>query len=283
VRANQAQRLAALPPGAWPCNTLGNHDRERVYSHFGDGQHDAELARLSLALMLTLRGTPFLYNGEEIGMTDWLLQDVRQFRDNLGVWFYSIQAERLGLPKEEATRWAARWARDKNRTPMQWADAPNAGFSPPGVQTWLPVNPNYAQGVNVAQQQHDSGSLLNFYRRLLRVRQQTPALIAGDYAPLHQRSKDYLAFLRSVSPQARLRSVSPQARLRTVDGGQTCLVVLNWSERAHSLRFDLQADSVSLVFSSRERQGDDDLAALEIGPFEVYIGELGMSTGDEDR
>jgi alpha-glucosidase len=256
VRDNQAQRLSALPPSAWPCNTLGNHDASRVYSHFGDGERDAELARLSLALMLTLRGTPFLYNGEEIGMTDLLLNDVSQFRDNLGVWFYRMETEVLGTPPGEAVLQAARQARDKCRTPMQWSDAPNAGFSPSGVDTWLPVNANHAQGVNVAQQLDDPDSLLNFYRRMLRMRKQTPALIAGDYAPVHEQATEYLAFLR------------------TIKGGRACLVVLNLSERAHVLRFDLDAASARRVFSSRERQGGDDLAHLEIGPFEVYIAEL---------
>src|SRR5439155_16033142 len=69
VRANQAERLSKLPHGAWPCNTLGNHDSPRVWSRYGDGVHDAELARLHLALLLALKGTPFLYNGEEIGIT----------------------------------------------------------------------------------------------------------------------------------------------------------------------------------------------------------------------
>jgi len=70
VRANQAERLRSLPPGAWPCNVLGNHDVSRMRSAFGDGQHDEEIARVNAALLLTLRGTPVIYNGEEIGMTD---------------------------------------------------------------------------------------------------------------------------------------------------------------------------------------------------------------------
>ncbi|MGB9880128.1 MAG: alpha-amylase family glycosyl hydrolase, partial [Anaerolineae bacterium] len=170
VRANQKERLGTMPPNAWPCNTLGNHDTDRLYSHFGDGQHDAEIARLCAALMLTLRGTPVLYYGEEIGMTDLLLTDVRQFRDMLGVMAYQVETEIFGVSPEEAVFHAARFGRDKCRTPMQWANAPNAGFSPPGVQTWLPVNPNYAQGVNVADELTNPGSLLHFYRRLLRVR-----------------------------------------------------------------------------------------------------------------
>lgn len=257
VRANQQERLSALPPGAWPCNTLGNHDSPRVYSRYGDGQNNDALARLHLALMLTLRGTPFLYNGEEIGMTDLLLEDISQFRDNLGVSVY-YAALSLGVSPMEALAYANRFGRDKCRTPMQWANAPNAGFSPPGVQTWLPVNPNYAKGINVADQWDDPYSLLNFYRRMLRLRKQTPALVAGDYRPLHEDAADYLAFLR-----------------RSVADGQTCLVVLNMSPRAHTLCFDLDAHTAHLVFSSHARAGDtDDLSRLTIAPFEVYIAEL---------
>ena len=77
VRANQAERLRSLPPGAWPCNVLGNHDVSRMRSAFGDGQHDEEIARVNAALLLTLRDTPVIYNGEEIGMTDLNLRALR--------------------------------------------------------------------------------------------------------------------------------------------------------------------------------------------------------------
>ncbi len=200
VRANQQERLSALPPGAWPCNTLNNHDTSRVYSRYGDGQNDETIARISLALMLTLRGTPFLYNGEEIGMTNAVLEDIGQFRDIPLARWYPPMTEVLGLPPAEALAVVNWIGRDKCRSPMQWADAPNGGFSPAGVQPWLPVNPNYAQGVNVAEQMDDPDSLLNFYRRMLRLRKGTPALIAGDYTPLHEEAEDYLAFLRRSPP-----------------------------------------------------------------------------------
>jgi len=194
-------------------------------------------------------------------MTDYLLQDVRQFRDNLGVWFYQLETESLGTPPQEAVQRAARLGRDKTRTPMQWSDAPNAGFSPAGVQTWLPVNPNYAQGLNVASQVADRDSLLDFYRRLLHARRRTPALFAGDYMPLHEDAQDYLAFLRRL------------------EGGKTCLVVLNMSDRAHTLRFDLQADIARLIFSSQVRESEwHDVRRLRIAPFEVYIAELKRET-----
>ncbi len=85
IRANQTMRLSELPPGAWPCNTLGNHDTPRVWSRYGDGMHDAERARLHLALLLTLKGTPFLYNGEEIGMTDLRLTSLDEIRDTAAI------------------------------------------------------------------------------------------------------------------------------------------------------------------------------------------------------
>ncbi len=256
IRANQRERLAALPPGAWPCNTLGNHDAPRVYSRFGDGAHDAEIARLSLALMLTLRGTPFLYNGEEIGMTDLLLDDARQLRDTLAIRAYRASIEKLGISPTQALARAAKLSRDKTRTPMQWANAPNAGFSPARVQTWLPVNPNYTRGVNVAEQLDDASSLLNFYRAMLRVQRENPALIAGDYVTLHEDAADYLAFLRRGETQ-------------------TCLVILNYSGCTHELRFELEFDAARRLFSNCQRVGEsDDLARLKLMPFEVYVAEL---------
>jgi alpha-glucosidase len=270
VRANQRGRLAALPPGAWPCNTLGNHDSSRVWTHFGDGQNDAALARLSLALMLTLRGTPFLYYGEEIGMADYLFTDAGKFRDSLGQMIYQLEVQLLKAPPGEAAVHAANVGRDKCRTPMQWTRAANAGFSPAGVETWLPVNPNYAQGVNVEEQWADPHSLLRFYQSLLHVRRQTPALVSGDYTPVHDAAADYLALLR-----------------RSTADGQTCLVLLNMSGRTQRLCFrgpDLAGDdgpstagpvAARRIFSSHVREGDmDNLAELALAPYEVYIGQL---------
>jgi alpha-glucosidase len=259
IRANQQERLAELPPGAWPCNTLGNHDTPRVYSRYGDGQNDDALACISLALMLTLRGTPFLYYGEEIGMTDFLLEDVSQFRDNLGVWLYQSGIEESGWSQEQAIAIAARFGRDKCRTPMQWSSGPNGGFSPEGVKTWLPLNPNYADGFNAAGQQDDPNSHLNFYKEMLRLRKRTPALIVGEYTPLLEESEDCFAFLRT-------------------NGGfeaQICLVVLNMSNRSHKLNFDLNTQRSKLLFSNCAREADsDNIAQLSVAPFEIYIGEL---------
>jgi alpha-glucosidase len=261
VRANQQARLSQLPPGAWPCNTLNNHDSPRVYSRYGDGEHNDAIARTSLALMLTLRGTPFLYNGEEIGMSDYFLTDISMFADPPAIMYYHQEVAN-GMSPAEALARAAKDTRDRCRTPLQWDATANAGFSPAGVRTWLPVNPNYAEGVNVADQQHDPESMLNFYKDLLRVRKKTPALISGAYKSLDETAKDYLAFLR--------KSDSPQ---------QTCLVVLNLSNQAQRIKFDLPASTAHYIFSTHKSTNESfSLRDLEMAPFEIFIAELPRAT-----
>jgi alpha-glucosidase len=257
IRTNQDVRLATLPEGAWPCNTLNNHDTTRVYTRFRDGEHDEAIARAALALMVTLRGTPFLYNGEEIGMTDYRLTDIDQFRDPPAVWFFNAIV-RDGMPEDEALILAADLSRDRCRTPMQWSNDSNAGFSPEGVQTWLPVNPNYAQGINVAEQQNDTTSMLNFYKEMLNLRKQTPALIDGGYQPLDETAEDYFAFLRQGQ-----------------NTQQTCLVILNLSDKNHDLKFELPSRALHCLFSTHRQAGERLSAdALTIAPFEIFIGEL---------
>ncbi|MFT3891514.1 MAG: alpha-glucosidase [Anaerolineales bacterium] len=260
VRANQKERLATLPPGAWPCNTLNNHDTPRLRTKFGDGKNDEAIARTSLALMLTLRGTPFIYNGEEIGMPDYYLTDINLFVDPPSISFYHQEIEK-GIAPAEALIRAAHDSRDRCRTPLQWRNAPNAGFSPEGVRTWLPVNPNYAQGLNVADQQDDPKSMLNFYKKMLQVRRENPALVFGEYQPLHESSEKYLAFLR--------QSTSPQ---------QTCLVVINFSEEPQKIDFELNANALQCVYSTH-RTGNEILSPnnLMIEPFEILIIELTSS------
>ena len=259
IRNNQAQRIKALEKisrEAWPCNTLGNHDSPRIWTRYGDGKHNAEQARLFLALMLTLKGTPFLYNGEEIGMTDLYLDDISQFRDTLGLLYYQAQVNELGLMPLDALQRAARLTRDKNRTPMQWDNTANAGFCPEGTVPWLPVNPDFAMGVNVQEQETDRQSLLNFYRNLLKLRKSIPALIAGGYEVYHPRNPRILSFLRQIP-------------------GQTCLVALNFSAEKAGLYLPDVPGEIKVWFSSENtsceiRPGKQ----IRLGPFGMVIVEL---------
>ncbi|HEY6072210.1 MAG TPA: alpha-glucosidase, partial [Anaerolineales bacterium] len=205
IRRNQVKRLSqlkALQVEGWPCNTLGNHDRSRILTRFGDKIHNSDLARLNAAMVLTLKGTPFLYNGEEIGMTDLIITEPSSLRDTMATWYYTALVNDLHIVPVEAALRAGEMTRDKNRTPMQWSSAPNGGFSPAEVRPWLPVNPNFAEGINVRDQDGNPASLLNYYRRLLVVRRNTPALLEGEYTPLHVESIEYLAFLRQTPAQS---------------------------------------------------------------------------------
>jgi len=153
---------AALPPGAWPNWVLGNHDRPRVASRLGPAQ-----ARVAAMLLLTLRGTPTLYYGDEIGMRDGFVAPERAV-DPVG--------------------------RDPERTPMQWDAGANAGFCPADAEPWLPVAAD-ADRVTVALQREDPASPLTLHRRLLALRREHEALALGPYAT-ERVDGDLLAFRR---------------------------------------------------------------------------------------
>jgi alpha-glucosidase len=144
-----------LPSGAWPNYVLGNHDQPRLASRIG-----AKQARAAAMLLLTLRGTPTLYYGDELGMED-----------------VSIPPDRVQDPAEKNEPGKGR-GRDPERTPMLWLNAPNAGFAPPNAQPWLPLSPDW-QTRNAAAQQADSRSMLTLYARLLQLRRAEEALHGG--------------------------------------------------------------------------------------------------------
>jgi len=149
---------ARLPAGAWPSWVLGNHDRARLASRLGPAQ-----ARVAAMLLLTLRGTPTLYQGDELGMTDVPIPP-DQVRDP-----WEINMPGLGL------------GRDPVRTPMLWSDEPYAGFST--TEPWLPLSPDWAE-IHLGGQAADPGSIWRLYRDLLALRARQPALSAGDYRPV---------------------------------------------------------------------------------------------------
>jgi len=151
-----------LPPGSWPVWTGSNHDVSRLATRWAGGHPDK--VRLALLMLLTLRGTPVLYQGDEIGLTDVLL-DLEEILDPVGLRF-----------------WPAYRGRDPERTPMPWAGGPNGGFTVPGVTPWLPMGD--PSTCNVADQRHAPGSVLQFVRDVVAVRRQSPDLVAGDYTSL---------------------------------------------------------------------------------------------------
>ncbi|MBV9482635.1 MAG: alpha-glucosidase [Acidobacteria bacterium] len=235
------KQIAAVDTaGGWPVYVLGNHDNPRSYVRYGDGQHDEAIAKLMAALYLTLRGTPIMYYGEEIGMTNNDPQRKEDVKDPIGI---------TGWPQEKG--------RDGERTPMQWSSTINAGFS--RARPWLPVPDSYKTH-NVATELAQNDSVLQFYRKILALRHQNPALLDGEYIPLKQDDPSILSYLRKYKDQ-------------------TVLVVLNMSSEPHKSSFDLRpqglpsAKAKTLVTANGAEAGPD-LSHLSLEAFAIYIAEI---------
>ncbi len=161
----------------WGSIYLGNHDFPRMVSRFGnDGKYWKPSAKLLATLLLTLRGTPTIYQGDEIGMTNAPFHTIDEYRDIEMLNSYHI-AQEEGNECQILLQHARTQARDHARTPMQWDDTSYAGFSE--VQPWILVNPNFHQ-INVADQETDTDSILNFYRKVITYRKSNEALIYGS-------------------------------------------------------------------------------------------------------
>ncbi|MET0674810.1 MAG: alpha-amylase family glycosyl hydrolase, partial [Bradyrhizobium sp.] len=163
---------AALPSGGWPNWVLGNHDRPRIAGRVGRAQ-----AAVAAMLLLTLRGTPTIYYGDELGMAQVEIPPDR-VRDP-----FERNVPGLGV------------GRDGCRTPMQWDASANAGFS--AGEPWLPLADDW-RSINAAALRMDDGSILNLHRRLLRLRKETPALTIGSYRPCTA-DDDVLAYYREIN------------------------------------------------------------------------------------
>jgi len=233
------RQIAAVDSaGGWPVFVLSNHDIVRSYVRYGDGQHNQAIAKLMAALYLTLRGTPIMYYGEEIGMENNDPVRKEDVKDPIG---------RVGWPQEKG--------RDGERTPMQWNDSANAGFT--RGTPWLPVPASY-KTVNVARELGDRSSILQVYRRLLALRHHNRALLDGDYVALNENDANVLSYLRRYKNDA-------------------VLVVLNMSGAAQEVSFDLSAHGFSAkrartLMSLGSKAGS--LSHFSLEPFAVYIGAV---------
>jgi alpha-glucosidase len=235
VRKLVDQYEADLPVGAWPNWVLGNHDQHRLATRVG-----AQQARVAIMLLLTLRGTPTCYYGDEIGMAD-----VR------------IPPEFLQDPQAvNQPEIADIVGRDPARTPMQWDGSPNGGFAPAGVQTWLPLAEDYRTH-NVAVQSQDPTSMLSFYRALTALRQSSPALVLGAYRSLDTGKDDLFAYLRTA---------------KTADGEQRYLVVLNFGTGTHRLDLSTLGRRGKILLSTNLlSNGEVPLRQLYVSPNEGIV------------
>ncbi|MCB9419776.1 MAG: alpha-amylase [Ardenticatenaceae bacterium] len=224
---------AALPDNAWPNWVLGNHDQHRLATRVGPAQ-----ARVVTMLLLTLRGTPTCYYGDEIGM------------ENVPIPPEFVQDPPAVLQPELAHL----IGRDPERTPMQWDASPNAGFAPDGVVTWLPVAADYARR-NVAQQESDPVSMLNFFRALTKLRQAEPALNRGVYTAVNTGVEDIFAYRRTANADF--------------------LVILNFGGGTNTLNLAHVAKRAEIAIATdMTRSGSVDLSNMTIYPNEGLVLRL---------
>ncbi len=235
LRPVQAWETLNAEHGLWPNYVLGNHDAKRMASRHTRSEGDTRL-KILMALLLTLRGTPFLYYGDEIGMRDIPLK----------------RSEIMDPPGKKY--WPFYRGRDGCRSPMQWDGSPNAGFS--SQKSWLPVHTNYRTR-NVQSQQADSSSLFNLTRNLIALRRAYHALQRGDFTLLTRHPREALAYLRQTPDQA-------------------LLVALNFKEHTTTIELQLEepASARDLLLSTARDDPPPDLQKLQLAPSEVLIVEL---------
>lgn len=217
---------SVIPRGAWPNYVLGNHDESRLASRLGPLK-----ARQAAMLLLTLRGTPTLYNGDEFGQVDVPIP-----------------------PEKQKDPWGKRvpgTGRDPNRTPNQWTPEVNAGFTSPLATPWLPLADDYLT-VNMQTELDDPRSILNLYRKLLKFRRQSPALQSGTYQSLDPLPNDCYAYLREAGPER-------------------IIVALNLNETTARLDLRRFGELEIIISTGMDRGGLVDASRIDLSPWEGLV------------
>ncbi len=229
--------------GNIPLFMFENHDNDRSINRYGDRKHDAAIARLLATMLLTARDVALIYYGEELGMVDNPPKRIQDVKDPVG---------RTGWPKNKG--------RDGERTPMQWNGGVDAGFSN-AKAPWLPVGPNY-KAVNVATEEKEPNSLLNYYKALIRLRKTNPQLRDGDFVLVDQNNSSVLSYLRKTND------------------GNAVVVTLNLTATPQTVGFDLQGQGVRgkhvkrVLASFPESSGLSDLGHISLPAYGAYLGQV---------
>ncbi len=231
VRAHVDSIEAALPAGAWPNYVLSNHDDWRTATRVGPPQ-----AKVAMMLLLTLRGTPTIYYGEELGMENVEIPPDQE-QDPAG-----LRVPGIGM------------GRDPERTPMQWDASPNAGFAPEGVTTWLPLAPDY-ETRNVAVEKADPKSILNLTNELLELRKSHPALAVGDYAAIDGVPDECFVYTRSTA-------------------GQRVLIALNLTNQEHQFTLPYTGTGQVVTSTGKDRTGKISLTFMVLQPNEGILIDI---------
>jgi oligo-1,6-glucosidase len=248
LKAIYTKQDQALDRHSWNTVFLSNHDNPRVVSAFGNDSPAFRVAsaKALATMLLTLKGTPFIYQGDELGMTNYPFTSIDQF-DDIAVknaWKTYVTSKQVSpdffLAEMRKT------SRDNSRTPMQWDSSANAGFTS-AAKAWLAVNPNYIN-INAKQELSDKGSIYHYFRRMAEVRKKSPAFIYGDYRDLDPNNAQVFAYTRSI-------------------GADRYLVLINFSTNAVTYKVPGGIQAKQLIISNlgetNERGGTLNLKGWE--------------------
>ena len=234
---------------AWNANYIENHDQPRIISRYGSEKYRTESGKMLATMYILQSGTPFIYQGQEIGMLNANIPTIDRYKDVSSINTYNMM-KKMHVP-EQFIMWLIKYAsRDNARTPMQWSAEKNAGFTT-ADEPWFEVNPNYTE-INVAAAEADPDSILHYYRKLLRFRKENEIVRYGDFKLL-KTQKEVFAYLRTYQ-------------------GQKLLVVNSFSPHLQEFRApeDFELLEKELVFANYDRN-----AAIHNGfflrPFETRV------------
>jgi len=244
----------AMHDVGWNGLFLGNHDQPRAVSRFGnDKAYRVESAKLLATLIMTLQGTPYIFQGEEIGMTNPPFGSINEYRDIETLNFYR-ECLKKGIPITNIMQVIHKKSRDNARAPMQWNAGINAGFTT--GKPWIEVNPNYTE-INVEKAKLDEDSILNYYIRMIRIRKANPALIYGRYIPLFEECETVFAYLREFE-------------------NQRCLVLLHFSDEPAIIQFpaDFTKNNRQLLIKNIKGSPCEANGKIELRPYEALVYQL---------
>lgn len=232
----------------WNALFIENHDQPRSVSSWGD---DTDLRKTSAKSLATfyffMQGTPFIYQGQEIGMTNVRFNSIDEYNDTGIINLYALETMN-GTPHEEVMTYIWKNGRDNSRTPMQWSSEPQAGFTT--GTPWFSVNPNYPD-INVEEAVNNPDSIYNYYKRMIEMRKSIPALVYGTYEMLAEEHTQVFAYLRLYK-------------------GERYVVIVNMFDEAADFKLDDGLECEELLLSNYSSV-DELNPVMELQPFEARV------------
>lgn len=243
---------ASFQDEGWLSIFMANHDVPRMVSKFGDDrpQFRAYSAMLLNTFLLTMRGTPYCYYGDEIGMVNIAFDDIHDYRDIAAINGYK-KAQAEGQDMQRFMSRLKYSSRDNSRTPMQWDDSEFAGFST--TKPWLAIHPNH-QAVNVEVQESDPNSVLHHFRQLTHLRRQNEVLVYGDYRAIQPQHEDVYAYERA-------------------SGNQKLLIVLNFSAKETEIELSEISPAASILIANHGPINING-RTLSLSPYQALVFEI---------